>query len=167
MCLETKFISVSKIWDNLNDKKFIEYLSDKLKKIATKDIQVYKILVKQKMKNNQYVYSTPYYNFRYDPNFHYYQTGKKFTFWHEPNQYEYSEISKKHRLVINRGLHAYKHKLSKALKQTLHEAQDVQGMTAVIATMYIPKGSIYYENREAVVSDNLIWYGEEIAIKQK
>lgn len=103
--------------------------------IAKRDIIVYKGLDDY----SDSVYFTPHQQFPFHKGFHYYQTGKKFTF-------EIISSNSGHDCSIYRGLHSCKN------EKTAYD----HGDTAF--KMIIPKGSQYFENDEEYVSDNLIWY---------
>lgn len=126
----------------------IEEAIQKYKRIATKNIIVYKIFHKKEW-NNQYgkgcSYISPYRNYSYRLGYHYYQTGKKFTY----TMWCISSI-----LNIFEGLHAYR---GINYIRTYYKAALIHKNKYAIIKCIIPKGSEYYVgNAGDIVSDNLI-----------
>lgn len=110
----------------------------KYPKIATEDIQVFKLL-----KASGYpLYQT---KFKYEKGNHYYQKGHPFTFG------TYRDWDDNIVLEISEGLHAFKN-LTRAqrCKASWHNIR--------IIKMIVPKGAKYYlGNDEDIVSDQLIF----------
>lgn len=121
------------------------------KKIATKDIVVYKVVKVGKKWKNQYgegyKFISLYENFPYKLGYHYYQKDKKFSF----NLYSNCVYNSSFILEIYKGLHAYI-KLDEiiVLKSTYTDR--------AIIKCIIPKGSEYFVGtHNDIVTDNLIF----------
>lgn len=117
------------------------------KRIATQDMVVYKIFFKVKWANRYgkgYNYLSPYRDYVYHLGYHYYQTGKKFTFDY------YSGIGL---LDVNEGLHAYR-----SMKDLKDDFPNWMKYGYTIIKCIIPKGSEYFIGsfNIDIVSDNLI-----------
>jgi len=112
------------------------------KKVATKNITVYKVLG---IVGNGY--QTPYQNYPMDLNTHYYNVGKnKFTF----------DLSY-YKLNVNQGLHAYT-SLAKAKLKAMSGYLKCWWPDRVIVKCIIPKKSVYFINeyKHEICTDNLI-----------
>ena len=114
---------------------------DKYKKIAKKDLTVYKVFREYRGK-----FYSPFRSTRYDIGYHYYQTDNKFTF-----KFFYSMGNRDYKLNIERGLHAYT-SISKCYN---HMSINYN---SVIVQCTMPKGSEYFVSSwcNEIVSDNLI-----------
>ena len=116
-------------------KEALEFIKNP--KIAEKDIRVYKVLNETNL--------GVYYAFKYEKGFHYYQVGKKFSYLIRQSFY-----TNKWRITFHIGLHSCKSYNAAELHVTRRDK---------IVTMYIPKGSKYYEGiYNELISDQLVWY---------